>query len=80
MAAMPELGRRAWPVGPRGRPYFGHLGQLRRDRLGFLTGLARDYGDFVPIRVRRKDAIFVNDPSLIEEMLFARAATLGIRV
>lgn len=74
MAATLEPAKKTWPTGPRGRPYFGHLGELRRDRLGFLSRLARDYGDFVPMRVRNKDAVLVSDPVLIEEMLFARAA------
>lgn len=74
MATMLEPGRKTWPLGPRGRPYFGHIGALQKDRLGFMSMLARDYGDFVPFRVRRKDAVFINDPALIEEMLFARAA------
>ena len=73
MAATLAPARKNWPAGPRGRPYFGHLGELRRDRLGFLTRLARDYGDFVPMKVRTKDAVLVSDPALIEEMLFARA-------
>ena len=73
MAATLETARKSWPAGPRGRPYFGHLGNLRRDRLGFLTRLAREYGDFVPMKVRTKDAVLVSDPALIEEMLFARA-------
>lgn len=73
MAATLEPARKTWPVGPRGRPYFGHLGELRRDRLSFLTRLAREYGDFVPMKVRTKDAVLVSDPGLIEEMLFARA-------
>ena len=74
MALTLEAPRKPWPAGPRGRPYFGHLGELRRDRLGFLTRLARQYGDFVPMKVRTKDAVLVSDPALIEEMLFARAA------
>lgn len=74
MAATLEPARKTWPAGPRGRPYFGHLGELRRDRLGFLTRLAREYGDFVPMKVRSTDVVLVSDPALIEEMLFARAA------
>ncbi|HET7420826.1 MAG TPA: cytochrome P450 [Candidatus Dormibacteraeota bacterium] len=74
MALTLQAATKPWPAGPRGRPYFGHLGELRRDRLGFLTRLAREYGDFVPMKVKTKDAVLVSDPALIEEMLFARAA------
>jgi cytochrome P450 len=64
----------AWPRGPRGNVFFGHLRQLRRDRLGFLAGLARDYGDFVPLQFRGRPAVLLSDPALIETMLFARAS------
>jgi cytochrome P450 len=74
MAATLDTATKPWPAGPRGRPYFGHIGALHRDRLGFMTMLARDYGDFVPMRVKGKDVVLVSDPALIEEMLFARAA------
>jgi cytochrome P450 len=62
-----------WPPGPPGNLLFGHLRALRRDRLGFLSRLARDYGEFVPLRFRGKTAVFLNDPDLIETMLFRRA-------
>ena len=62
-----------WPAGPPGSWYFGHLPELRHDRLAFLSRLARDYGDFVPLKVRRKTAVLLNDPALIEAMLFKNA-------
>ena len=62
-----------WPAGPPGNWYFGHLHELRHDRLAFLSGLARDYGDFVPLKVRRKTAVLLSDPELIEAMLFKKA-------
>ncbi len=63
-----------WPPGPRGSPVFGSLRELRRDRLGFLTGLAREYGDFVPFRLKRKTAVFINDPELIQIVVSHQAA------
>ncbi len=64
----------SWPRGPRGDIIFGHLRHLRRDRLGFLSSLSRDYGDFVPLQFRGSPTVFLNDPVLIETMLFRRAA------
>jgi cytochrome P450 len=62
-----------WPAGPPGHWLSGHLRELRRDRLAFLSSLAGNYGDFVPLRVRRRIAVFVNDPVHIETMVFQRA-------
>lgn len=48
----PTRGRtrpRAIPPGPRGYPWLGVLPQMRRDSLGFLTAMARTYGDMVAL-------------------------------
>lgn len=63
-----------WPAGPPKHLVFGHLRELRRDRLAFLSRLSREYGDFVPLQVKRRTVVFVNDPSCIESMVFQRAA------
>jgi hypothetical protein len=42
------------PRGPRAPPILGHLLELKRDWLGTLTRYAREYGDFVPLRVGPK--------------------------
>jgi cytochrome P450 len=62
-----------WPAGPPKHLVFGHLRELRRDRLAFLSRLSSEYGDFVPLQMRRRDVIFINDPSYIEAMVFQRA-------
>ena len=45
---------------------------LYRDMLGFLTLLAREYGDLVPLRLTPFRAVFVNHPDLIEDVLVTR--------
>ena len=42
------------PRGPQAHPILGHLLELKRDWLGTLTRYAREYGDFVPLRVGPK--------------------------
>jgi cytochrome P450 len=61
-----------WPAGPPGRRLRGHLREIVDDRLGFLTMCAREYGDFVPMRVRGKDLILLNDPEHIEVVTMKR--------
>jgi len=62
-----------WPAGPSGHWLLGNLREFRADRLGFLTRLAREYGDFVPFRLKRKPAVFVNDPDHVEAFISKRA-------
>lgn len=58
--------------GPRGLPVVGTLGELRRDALGFLTGMARTYGDVVPFHVGRKRAWLISHPDAIHEVFVAQ--------
>ena len=60
------------PRGPRGRPFFGSLGDLRRDQLGFYTRCVREYGDVVPLRLGPVRGALVCHPDAIEEALVAR--------
>jgi cytochrome P450 len=62
----------SWPAGPPGRRLSGNLKELLGDRLGFLRACAREYGDFVPMRVRGKDLILINDPAYIEIVTMKR--------
>jgi cytochrome P450 len=56
-------------AGPSGRFLTGHLAEVGADRLGFLTRCAREYGDFVPLRLAFTPTLLVNDPNAIEEVL-----------
>src|SRR5205823_5028078 len=46
---------------------------LRADTLGFLTRLARTWGDFVPFRAGSWQYVFLNDPDAIREVLVTKA-------
>src|SRR5262249_30426830 len=63
MAALPL------PPGPRGHFLLGHLPEFRRDMLGFLTRIAREFGDCVAFRLGWKRAYLVSRPDLIESVL-----------
>ncbi|PYS94633.1 MAG: cytochrome P450 [Acidobacteria bacterium] len=60
------------PPGPRralpGNPLFGFLA-FRRDALGFLTQLAREYGDIVFFRMGPQRVYMLNHPDLIKDAL-----------
>ena len=54
---------------PRADFVVGHLLQLRRGQLGFLTRISREYGDIVPIRYGPQTVLMLNHPALIEAVL-----------
>ena len=56
----PVYSRRAPPA----NVLLGHVPAFGRDGLGFLTLLAREYGDLVPLRLTPFRAVFVNHPDL----------------
>jgi cytochrome P450 len=47
----------------------GSLLDLRRDPLSFFTDCAQRFGDVVSFRIGPRDALFLNDPDLIERVL-----------
>ena len=57
------------PPGPRGWPLLGNLPAYRRDPLGFLSGLARDYGDVSAFRFGPWTVTLLNHPDLIRDVL-----------
>jgi cytochrome P450 len=60
---------RPLPPGPKGHWLTGHLPDFRRGSLEFITQVAREYGDFVPVRLGRRRLVLVSDPDAIEEVL-----------
>lgn len=54
---------------PPGRPLVGHLPEFGKDTLGFVERAARDHGDMVRFRLGRWDAVLVNRPDLVHEVL-----------
>src|SRR6266540_309616 len=47
----------------------GEMGAFRRDPLGMLQRVAREQGDFAPIRFGLSRAIILSHPALVEEVL-----------
>jgi cytochrome P450 len=65
-----------YPPGPKGLPLLGNLLELRKDKMGFLSKLARTYGNLVHFRVGPRRAYFLNHPELIHEVLVEQSAKL----
>ncbi len=63
---MPDVRR---PPGPKGSLLLGSLSDFRRDTLGFLARVAREYGDFVALRLGWRRVFLINHPDLIETVL-----------
>jgi cytochrome P450 len=57
------------PPGPRGLPLLGCLPDYTRDPLGFLTRLARQYGDAVRFRLGTLPHYLFSHPDQIEQVL-----------
>jgi cytochrome P450 len=57
------------PLVPGGRFLTGHLGEVRRDFLGFLTRIAREHGDCVQFHRGHRRVVLLNHPALIEQVL-----------
>jgi len=57
------------PPGPRARWLRGSLEEFGRDRLGFFTRCARDYGDVAAFRLGPRPCLLLSHPDLIEYVL-----------
>jgi cytochrome P450 len=57
------------PPGPKGLPILGHLVDLARDPLSFLTACSRDHGDVVALRLGTWPTLLISDPVLVEHVL-----------
>jgi len=62
----------ALPAGPKGHWLLGNLPGFARDQLGFFDACARDYGDFVPVRLGSRRAVILSHPDQIEEVLVTK--------
>lgn len=70
---MPVVPKRV-PPGPKGLPFLGLALQVRRDPLGIMTRLAREYGDIVRFIVAGQERILLNHPDLIQQVLVVQHA------
>src|SRR5919198_3686975 len=59
----------SYPPGPRSRYPGAHLLAFGRDPLGFLTRVAREYGDIAHGRLGRKHLYLLNHPDDIKDVL-----------
>ena len=59
----------ARPPGPRARIPLGHLFVFRRDVIGFLARLAKDYGDVAAFRIGPMHLCLVSRPDLVRDIL-----------
>ena len=57
------------PPGPRGWPIIGSAAELLHDSTGFLTRMARRYGDVVYFPLLFQTRTLLSNPDLIEEVL-----------
>lgn len=57
----------------KGIPLFGVISQFTADRIGFMMRAARDYGDIVQYRFVVYQAVQLNQPDLIHQVLVAQA-------
>jgi cytochrome P450 len=62
------------PPGPTGLPALGLTFAIRKDALGTLRRVAREYGDIVRMPIAFQDRIFLNHPDYIEQVLVIQHA------
>src|SRR5690349_6769541 len=55
--------------GPRGHALFGKLFDVRRDRLGLVTSIQREFGDVVRFRMASRVLHLVSNPDDIRHVL-----------
>ena len=66
---MMRSGTNRRPPGPKGFQSLGLTLAIRKDALGTLRRMAREYGDVVCMPVAFQDRIFLNHPAYIQEVL-----------
>jgi len=57
------------PPGPKGLPFFGEVFKPRGDAIGYLSRIAREYGDIVFVRFLGVPMCLINRPEYIESVL-----------
>ncbi len=59
-------------LGPKNPPLIGHIAAFRRQPVGFLVRLQRDFGDLVHFKLGPLHAYFFNDPEFVKDILVTR--------
>jgi cytochrome P450 len=62
------------PPGPKGWPLVGLALEVRRDPLGTMQRVGREYGDIVRLPVAMQDRILLNHPDYIQQVLVIQHA------
>ena len=62
------------PPGPRALPYVGNTLTYRRDRLGFLTGMYKEYGPMSTFHLGEVPVVLVVKPNVVREILVDKIA------
>lgn len=58
-----------YPPGPKGVPWFGCLGEMRKNPMAFFTRISREYGGIARIPLGRDHVYLVSGPELLKELL-----------
>ena len=66
---MSTVDRSKLPPGPKSKFPLDHLFSYRRDSIGFLKKIAREYGDIVHFKMGPIRIILLNHPDYIKEVL-----------
>ncbi|MGE7668785.1 cytochrome P450 [Peribacillus sp. NPDC097077] len=61
------------PTGPKGKIITGHTKEFQSDTIGFLTRLAKEYGDVAKLRLGPFQNVYlISDPDLIKQILVTK--------
>ena len=61
-----------YPPGPRGLPGLGNILEFRRDQLGFLLKVSREYGDIAHYQLGPFHVVALSHPDYVKDMLVTR--------
>jgi len=64
------------PLGPKGLPYLGMALEVRKDALGTLQRMAREYGDVVAFSAMGMPRVLVSRPEYVQQLLVLDHAKL----
>jgi len=64
------------PPGPKGLPLLGLVFEIRKDPLGTLQRMAREFGDAVTFSVLGKDRVLLNRPEYIQQLFLLQHGKL----
>lgn len=77
-AAAPSAVPRARPPGPAGLPFLGLSLKFAKDPLGFLCGIAREYGDIAFFPLGGNPVFLIGHPDYVREVLITQRAKFEV--